>query len=474
MDRKHTKMLGLFSLVTTLFCWNLTYGQDSWSLDDCLKYAWENNLLIEAAVLNKSVTTMDRNEAFQARLPNLTGSTNYNYNFGRNVDPTTNDFVPQNLGFSSINLNTNVLLYNGGRLQNRYAQALLLEKEAEALKQQAIQDVELEIALAYVNILFETEQRNNAEQQLLTSQNQLDRVQQLIEVEMIPESDQFEWIAQAAADEQQIMASDNAIENATFQLRNLLNLDPTHPFEVEIPDVAVDADLKVYEFSTVYDQVLKARPEVLAFDLSEQAAEKRVAIAQSAKLPSLFFGAALTTNYSTLSKTFENFTTQRLSSDGIFINGESVSFEEERSIAENSFRTPYLDQLNQNLGFALGVQLNIPIYNRGTFRLGVQRSKNDLAVTRNLNDQNRKDLELQIQQILADLKGAQKQYQAGLKRVEYLQNAFENMNQRFRLGMSNNYDLLDAQTRLSQGINDLTIAKYNLIFRQKVIDFYLG
>ncbi len=472
---KRTLLISItFILVALLSLSGELRSQDRWSLEDCLKYARENNLSIEAATINHSVAVTDRAEAFQTRLPNLTSSSGYSYSFGRNVDPTTNDFVPQNLGFSSINLNTNVLLYNGGRLRNQYSQALLLEKEADALRKQTIQDVELEIALAFLTILFERERTRNAEEQLTASNNQLDRIRQLIEVEMVPESDQFEWIAQAAADEQQIMISENAVENAIFQLKSILNLDPAGPFEVEIPTVDPDTDLDDYNFLSVLDQVKRTRPEILAMDFGERAAEKGVALAESARMPSLFFGAGLNTNYSTLSQTLEDFTLRRVPSDGVFINGESVLFEQETSVPLSAFRTPFFEQLNQNLGFALGVQLNIPIYDRGRFKADVDRAKHNLSLVRNQNRQNQRALELQIQEILADLKTAEAQYDAGLRRVEYLQNAYDNMNQRFGLGMSNNYDLLDAQVRLNQAVSEATIAKFNLLFRKKVLDFYLG
>ena len=451
-------------------------AQKQWTLEDCLKYARDHNLQIESADIDASMRTLDVKESAQARYPNINGTSSFSYNFGRNIDPTTNDFVPQNLGFNSINLNTNVLLYNGGRLREQYARTILTQKEFEARKQQTLQDIELEITLAYLNILFESERKRNAEDQLNISQNQLDQVEKRIAIEVVPESDKYEWVAQAAQDEQQIILSENAIENGIFQLKNLLNLDTSDPFDIVFPDTTLQAiiDLTDYDFQTVYNQVLKVRPEIEAFSLSEQAAEKEISIARSSFVPTLLFGAALTTNYSTLAQTFEDFNSVRIPTDGVFINGEPVAFEQNKTIPGNTFRTPYFDQLNQNLGIGFGVQLNIPIYDRSDRRINLHRAEYDLKLIRNANLQRLKSLELQIQQVLADLKGAQKQYFAGLRRVEYLQNAHQNLNKRFSLGMSNSYDLLDAQNRLNQGITDLTIAKYNLIFRKQVLDFYLG
>ncbi len=469
-------IIGITITVVLSISYTQVLAQTAWSLERCLEYARQNNLQIQAAQYNASNADIDVKQSAQSRYPNLSGNTNYSYNFGRNIDPTTNDFVPTNLGYNSINLNTSLPLYAGGRIKQRYAQALLSRQEWTSRVEQAIEDVELEVTLAYLNVLFELERKQNAEEQLAISESQLDRVEKMIEVETSPESEKYEWIAQVHADKQIIRTSENAIENNIFQLKNLLNLEASESFAIDIPgsmpipdNVSLD-----YEFEAVFKQIVNRRPDIRAFEYNEHAAEKEVLIAKSFYLPSFGIGASLSTNFSSLAQTNSDFATRRITKEGVFINGESVLYEEERSIPGKNFRTPYFDQLNQNLGFGVGVQLSIPIYNRGQARADVRRAENAYLLAKNNNQQSVKNLELQIQQILGDLRNAQAQYEAGETRVEFLQNAFENTQQRYNLGMSNNYELLDAQNRYNQAVNDLTIAKYDLIFRSKIIDFYLG
>ena len=464
------------SLMFVVLVTTQNHAQKMWTLTDCLDYATEHNLRIEAAQVTKSNGKLQRQEAHQARYPDLSAGTGFSYNFGRNIDPTTNDFVPQNAGFNWLNLSTNILVYNGGLLRQQYQQALLTEKANDASIEQEIQDVHLEITLAYLTILFETERRRNSVEQRSLAQNQLDRVQQLIQVEQAPEADQYEWIAQVAQGEQQILANENAIEVATYQLRNLLNIDPEDDFQMDVS--AIDAEdvqeQEDYSFAETYASILRVRPEVASFELTEQAAEKGIAIARASYLPSLSFGAELSTSYSTLANTFDDFGVRRVPTEGVFINNEAVIYEREQLVPDKSFRTPYGTQLEQNLGVGLGVRLNIPIYSRGLKKINMQRAENNLLLARNANQQSLKGLELQTQQVLADLRTAHRQYTAGLRQVEFLQNAYDNMEKRYELGMSNSYDLLDAQNRLSQGNNQLTIAKYDLLFRNKILDFYLG
>lgn len=467
-------------VICTVACFILGTGsaeaQKAWTLAECLDHATEHSLVIAQAKANRTDSELNLRGAQLAKLPSLSAGTSYSYNFGRNIDPTTNDFVPQNLGFNRLNLSTDILVYNGGRLRQLYQQALLQDKSNRKLQEQAILDVHLDIAVAYLTVLFETERKENAEEQRTLSQNQLYRVQKLIEVEQAPEADQYEWIAQVAQDEQTIMTSENAIQNATFQLRNLLNIDPNEDFAVDVTSVEQDVSPseEAYEFADIYAKILTVRPEVDAFELAEQAAEKEIDIAKANYMPSLVFFAALTSNYSTLASSFEDFRDVVVPKEGVFINNEPVLFAETRNIPANSFRTPYFEQLNQNLGVGLGLQLNVPIYDRGQRKLTAQRAKNNLVLSRNANQQSLKNLELQVQQVLADLRNAREQFMAGERRLEFLQNAYDNMDQRYRVGMSNNYDLLDAQNRLNQARNELTIAKYDLIFRQKILSFYLG
>ncbi|MBX2815159.1 MAG: TolC family protein [Saprospiraceae bacterium] len=430
----------LCGLTISVFFVGSLNGQKLWTLQECLDHAETHNLQIEIANAVNSTSVLDRKEANQARYPSLNASTSYSYNFGRNIDPTTNDFVPQNLGFNSLSLNTNVLLYNGGRLRELYQRTLLLEEASKAQRDQMVQNVQLDIAIAYLTVLFETERKRNAEQTRALSVNQLDRVQKLIQVEQAPEADQYEWVAQSAQDEQAILERENAIQNALFQLRNLLNIDPNDPFAIDVSaaDQTATSDPADLDFAEIYQRIVDVRPEVAAFDLAERAAEKNITISRNEYTPSLFFGASLSSNYSTLAD------------------------------------PKYIDQLNQNLGFGMGVSLQVPIYDRGLKRVNIQRAENDLLIARSTNKQSLKDLELQVQQVLADLRNAQLQLEAGERRLEFLQNAYDNMDQRYELGMSNNYDLLDAQNRLNQGQNELTIAKYDLLFRKKILAFYLG
>ena len=200
-------------------------AQRNWTLEECLNHAKNNNLQIEGVKINMLQAEVDHQDAAQARYPNLSGFSNFSYNIGRNIDPTTNDFVPTNLGFNRISLSTDIPVYQGGRIRERLAQTKIRQLEWSARHQQMIQDISLDITINFLNILLEEERKRNFQEQLKISESQLERVSKLIASDMAPEAETYEWIAQIQADKQMIRSSENLIQNSLFVLKNLLNLD---------------------------------------------------------------------------------------------------------------------------------------------------------------------------------------------------------------------------------------------------------
>ena len=182
-----------------------------------------------------------------------------------------------------------------------------------------------------------------------------------------------------------------------------------------------------FRFQNLFDQVLTNRPEVEAMQLNEDASQKEIDIMRSFYLPSVSLGAGLSTNFSSLGKTSTNISRQRVPQEGVFINGDPVQFEIERDVAGDIFKTPYFDQLNENLGIGIGIQLNVPIYDRGNARTNVKRAEYALDQIKNANEQTINNLELEINQIVIDFENAKAQYLSGQKRVEFLQNSYDNV-----------------------------------------------
>ncbi|MCB0658129.1 MAG: TolC family protein, partial [Saprospiraceae bacterium] len=269
--------LGAFLLMTTS-----AFSQKKWSLEECVNYAREKNLIIKQADINIESAEVDLKAARWSRLPNLSASSGFNYNFGRNIDPTTNDFVPTNLGYNSWNVSSNMPIYTGGRIETSIAQAQLSMQEANVRKQQTSNDVALDVVIAYLNILFENERLNNNRQQLALAEQNLDRMVKMIEAQAAAPNDRYDLDAQVATNEQNVITSENNVAQALINLKNLLQIDPSEAFDIVRPTINIpSADPTTYTFEEVYSRALQTQPSVAADDLMLQRIEKNIDLAKS-------------------------------------------------------------------------------------------------------------------------------------------------------------------------------------------------
>jgi len=464
----------IFILGATLFITTTAFSQKKWSLEECVNYAREKNLIIKQADINIESAEVDLKAARWSRLPNLSASSGFNYNFGRNIDPTTNDFVPTNAGFNTWNISSNMPIYSGGRIETSIEQARLTMQEANIRKQQTSNDVALDVVIAYLNILFENERLNNNRQQLALAQQNLDRMLKMIDAETAAPNDRYDLDAQVATNEQNVIASENNIAQALINLKNLLQIDPAEPFDIVRPTISIPpVDPTSYTFEEVYARSLETQPSVAADDLMLRRIEKSIDMAKATYLPSFGIGVGLSSNYSTLAKSVGGYTTKYIDQT-VIIDNNPITVQFPSPEAVDVTNTPYFNQINQNLGLGAGVQLNIPIFSRGQKTTDIRQAELQVENTRLNIEQNRNNLKVTVQNAVADAKAAQKAYQASEKTLNALQVAYDNTNRRYELGAANNYELLESKNRLEQGTNNFSIAKFDYLFKLKVVDYYLG
>ncbi|MEZ4896137.1 MAG: TolC family protein [Saprospiraceae bacterium] len=419
--------VGLIGLATTLA------GQETLTIQRCMDLVESQSLPVQASQYDVHRAEINLRESKQSFLPDLSADGQFSYSFGRTIDPTTNQFESQNLGFNSFNLRSSFPVFQGGRLRKQILAAQQSLSALDLRSQQTQLNTRMDVLLAYVTHLFEAERIKNAEAQMAISQHQLDQVDERIRAEVAPAIDRLQWQAQLATNTQERVQRINAMENAGHLLRNLLNLGPDVELNLQEPATGT-ADGEAYSFASVMQRLRASHPGIQADAQEVTLAETNIAIAESSYYPTLYAGGSLNTNYSTLGS------------------------------------PSYFEQLNQNLGVGVGVSLNIPIYDRGTRRAEVMRQQNALDIARNTQQQNLHNLQQQVQQLLTDLRSSREQMAAAESNVDYLKTTLDNMQQRFGLGMVSNYELLDAQDQYEQAVNELTIAKFDLMYRRLVIN----
>ncbi|TNE63154.1 MAG: TolC family protein [Bacteroidetes bacterium] len=451
------------------------YGQEIWSLEKCVIYAQDANLTVQQARSNVKVALLSEQQAKVSRLPSINGNASLGGQFGRTIDPTTNQFIATGFQYNSFGLNAGVPLFNGGQIHHSVKQAGWDAQAAQADAEQTANSLALQVAQAYLNILLTEEQLESANQRVAQSNRQLEATQKLIDAGTIPVADKYNVLAQIARDEQAAVMAANNVDLAYLNIKQLMQLEPDFDLRIERPEFTVPADVNPenYALQPVYTAALETQPNVKAAAFRIKSAEEGVPLAKSAYYPSLQLFGSLTTNYSSRARTFDLVGTELSDPVTFVVNGMPVTIQQEIDVYDIS-NTPYFTQLDQNYGQGLGVQLSIPIYQNGRNRLNVERARLGVVNAKLQENQTLQQLKNDIQTAIANARSARKQLDAAQKTFDAMQAAFSNTEKRHNLGAVNTLELTTAKTNLDNAENDLLVARYDYLFRLKILDFYQG
>lgn len=466
-------MMRSLIILLIIGCVQLCSAQQEWSLQRCIQHAYDHNITIQNASLQAQGQSISLTQAQHARYPNLNANTGAFLNFGRTVDPTTNDFVQQSFLSNNIGLNANVTLYNGGRISNTIKQAEVLQAAALNDLDQAKNDIALNIANAYLNILFAKENLAISQQQLSLSQEQLALTSKLVEAGARPANEVLDIEAQIAINEQTLVDRENAITLAELNLKQLLRLEPDVEMDLDTPDdLVVTLDPDAVTFDEMYNQALASQAFVQAGQQRVEAARLGEKIAQSALIPTLGGGGSLQTNYINQGRRVVD-TRDIVVEQDIVINNMpvTVGFPQEIPILEEN---PYFNQLDENLSYGFGLQLNIPIYNRYNGKAQIEQAQVNTMLQDNQLTQLKDNLKITVQQVLADARTGKRRYEATQKSLSAAMLAFDNATLRYDLGAINPIEYVTSKNQLENAQVNEVIAKYQYLFATKTLDFYLG
>jgi len=419
-------------------------GQNVWGLQKCIDYALENNIQIKQQKLNTNYLENQVSQAKSNRLPNLNAQFGNDNSFGRSL---TYDNTYKNVNSSSINggASTNLTIFDGLQLSKTIdKQELDLQATLKDL-QKAKDDIMLSIARSYLEILFAEEIVLVDSAQLEVTQQQINRTQQLVDAGSLAKGSLLEIQAQKAREELQLVNSNNTVQLAYLSLFQFLELPIAESFKIEKPVLPeIKANFAMANSLDVYNNAMNSRPEINAAQLRVKSAETDLEIAKGNRYPSLTFNA----NYFNL---YNNKYTN--------INGEKIAFG---------------NQLKNNGRSSLGLTLSVPIFNRFMVRNGISNAtlqimdyQYRLQTTSNVL---RKDIELSYTNALAALN----RYMSTQKAVVSMEEAFRYIEEKFNVGMVNTVDYNLQKNQLTAAKSQLLQAKYEYIFRTKILDFYNG
>jgi len=445
MKKKH--IVPLLMLLLVSFSIQVA-AQKLWSLEECINYAFDNNLIVKQSQLD--VLSADKNLQ-QSKLnlaPSLNTSFGQNFGWGRAPDPQTNIYINQQSQQSFFSVNSEFTLFNGLQQINniRQKQFDYLAKKYDSDKIR--DDISLNIAAAYLSILFNIELVNNAQRQVDISKEQVDRTQKQVEAGTVARGNLYDIQAQEANDEVNLVNAKNKLMLAYIDLKQLLDIPADTKFDIEKPDLEITGTPTLLPPSMIYNKSVTIMPEIKSAEYKVQSAERSLAMAKGMRSPRLFATGSYGTSYS-----------NRIVED---------------PFDPDSPTKPFDKQIDDNRNGALYFGLSIPIFNGFQVSTNVKNAK-ILNESVNISLQQEKlRLRKNIESAYADAVAAYHTYKARLKSVESFRESFKYTEEKFNVGMVTATDYNLAKIRLSNAESDLAASKYDYIFKVKILDFYMG
>lgn len=469
------KFCTLFLFVITLAAGQVNAQAKKWTLEECVDYAVKNNISIKLTGLDAQTTKVSKSDAIGAFLPTANVQGSHSWNIGLNQNITTGLLENQTTQFTSAGLNVGVDIYNGLQNQNRLRRANLAIVAAQYKLVKMQEDIALNVANAYLQILFNKENLKVQEQQLAFDNKQMERTEQLVEGGAVPKGDLLDIKATIAADVQKKIAAENALLISKLSLAQLMQLEDFQNFDTTDSDYPDQSSVLLEQPSTIYTKAKETRTDLKAARADVEVAEKDVKIARGAYQPRLtgFYSFATRAAYS-----------DKVVGVGPDVNNPTsvIGFVEgtDQNVVKNNFvpilgkRDPILDQFNDNKGHSFGLSLNIPILNGFTVRNNVQRSKIDLERTQITLQQKELDLERNVYTAYTDAQGALKAYDAAVSAAHAREESLSYAKERYEVGLINVFDLNQAQTLSVNAQSEVLRTKYDYIFKVKILEFYFG
>ena len=420
---------------------SISFAQDKiWTLEECIDHALENNITILQAENSLLSSKQDIISAKGNFLPSINSNLSGGASLG-NIEVFPGEFRDREFYSTSVGIGFSQSVFNGFRNINLLNQSKLSLERNKFELEKFKDDISLNVANTYLNVLFNKENLELAKLQVEFSEFQVNQVKTLVEAGSEPNSTLIETQATYSRDIQNLTIAENNHDLALLTLAQLLQL-PYENFDVEVIEIDTpSANLMYNDIAPILNYALQNRNEIKVAERDIELAKLGTKISKSAYLPNVSMGYGFNA-----SANFSNLT----------VDDE------------------LLDQLNVNKGHSINMNISIPIFNRNQTKAQVKKSKIQEETSNLALEQAKINLESTIQRAFTDARAALKSYEAAQLSLQSQELAFQNSQERFIIGALNSFDLEQSRLRMINARSSLINAKYDFIFKTKVLDFYLG
>lgn len=427
-----------------------------WTLEECIEYAVENNISIQQTELNNEALKQDIRSAEGNFYPNFNISMNQGWNFGSfigvdgariAIDSRTNSF----------NASTGVTLYNGGRNRMMLIQAKKNLEAAGFDLEESKNNIMLFVVNSYLSVLLNKESVIIAKDQIEISKLQVQMTKEMVDAGSSPKADLLDAQATLASNEEQLTTAQNQVDLALLSLAQLLQLSP-RGFDVETVELAVSSSSLVHnDTDKIFNTAVGILPEIRSAELAVENSELSVKMAKASNIPTLTFGGGVGSTYQ-----------------------HSQGKDDVRVIVDPDTGIPtevpngFWQQMEDNFGSNIAFRLNIPVFNNFQNKTNIARQKiNQERAELDLIDHKIR-LREAIEQAYADAKASLNQFVSAEKSLVAQEESFKNAQVSYSSGVMTSFDFDQIRNRLVNAQVNLVNAKYNFVFRTKLLEFYLG
>lgn len=434
-------MKNSFLVFLSIFAVSSFAQQKKWTLQEAVAHALEHNISVKQT---KNALLTDQQDIIAAKgqfLPSVSASASQGLSLGTSL-VAQGIFANRTSHSTSLGVSVSQNVFSGFRTLNSYKQSILNSELSQLELERLKDDISLNVVDAYLNILFNKENLETAKAQFDFSQKQLDQVKKLVDAGVQPKANIYDAEATLSRDEQQVTIAENSFNLALLSLSQLLQV-PFDGFDVEIINVDTPSEALFYKDATpILNYALQNRNEIKIAEKNIESAQLNIKISKSGYLPNVSLGYGFGTNafYSNL------------------VDNEAAFF----------------DQLDDNKGHSFNLSVGIPIFSRFRNKTAVAKSKIQEANSKLRLQQAKLDLESNIQRAYTDAQAALKAYEAAKKSLASQELAFNNSKERYDIGAMTAFDLEQARIQFINAQSSLINAKYDFVFKTKVLDFYMG
>lgn len=456
------------------------FSQDSTkylTIKQCVDLAIKNNLLVQQSEITLQTNGVYFRQAKDNLLPQISGNVSQGMNYGRSVNTFNNTYINEQNSSGNYALNGNLLLFNGLQLQNAIKQNALLYHASKMDLQQQKDNITLLVLNSYLTVLSSQEALDIAIRQASVDSAQVARLEIQNEQGAIPPATLSDLQGQYASDQVTVVNAVNALETAKVTLFSNLNVPYQKDAVYEMVNMNADISDLNSSSDSIYQVALQTIPLIKANELRVQSFQRSIAVTRGKLWPSLYLYGNLNSNYTSIATNTITGSTPTVASTGEFVTVGTPPGTTTYDVQANNYpteKTPFGDQVKNNKYQSFGLQLNIPILNYFSARNNVKIAKLNYQNAKVISDASHNQLQQMVEQAWQNLRSAYGQYKGYVEQVRAYGESFRTAEIRFNAGVLTSVDYVIAKNNVDRANLNLSAARYNYIFRTKILEYYQG